>query len=418
MHYFISLLGCLAVGALAVGSLGACSGSSKSSSDEGKDGGGAGDAGHDATPASGLDGMQPSDASVSETSLADGPFVEAVHAPFPQVAYQGGGIITAPQLVTVTFPGDPLASQFVTFGQGIESSSWWTTVTGGYCETGGTPCVGVGSAPIAVPYPTAPASSYTDSDQGGASTLQEWLVDAFQSDTLPAPQAGAISNTLYLLYFPTTTTVEYDGMQSCQSFDGYHGSVTYNGAQVPYAVINECSGASAGEMPPITTLENTTITASHEIIEASTDPSNLALGYYMSFDVLDNFGWLDVEGGEVADLCVDPFLLAQDEWPESSFLVQRIWSNTNAMAGLDPCAPIPTGEVYFSGSPVQSFFVMDVGSTLTFEVDAFSTGPRADWTLAAQDWTGSSSAYLTFTIEGGTGDPTLGSVIQVNNGSK
>jgi hypothetical protein len=33
------------------------------------------------------------------------------------------------------------------------------------------------------------------------------------------------------------------------------------------------------------------------------------------------------------------------------FLVQRIWSNANAAASHDPCAPVPVGEVYFNAVP-------------------------------------------------------------------
>jgi hypothetical protein len=416
MRNFIAFFGCLGIFAVVSLPLEACSSRLQTV-------GGADDGGPRPGEEGGLEASAPPDSGPAETEPpadagTDGSFVEAKHAPFPQVVYQGGGILTAPQLVTVTFPGDPLASSFNDFGQTVESSSWWSSVTSGYCESGGKPCVGVGSAATSVAFPTAPASSYTDSDEGGSSSFQAWLTGAIASGDLPPPQAGAISNTLYLVYFPTSTTITYDGSTSCQEFDGYHGSATYNGQQVPYAVIPECSGESAGETPPITTLENTTITASHELLEASTDPSNFAIGYALDFEDEQNFGWLDVEGFEAADLCVDPFLLAQDEWPENSFIVQRIWSNAQAKAGLDPCAPIPTSEVYFSGAPTQSFFVMDVGSTLTFEVDAFSTGRRADWTMAAQDWSGASTAYLNFTIEGGTENSTLGSILSVNNGTK
>jgi hypothetical protein len=417
MRRFIAFLGCLGLTVASLPWLGACGGTIVS--DEQDSGKGSGrDSGLEAAPDVGDEVTPARDALAPVDAGADGPFAEAKHAPFPEVIYQGGGILTAPELVTVTFPGDPLAAQLAAFGQTIEASSWWTSVTSGYCEKGGSPCVSAGSPAMSVAYPSAPAAMYTDSDQGGPSSIRDFLATALDTSVLPAPAPGAVSNTLYLLYFQTTTKIVYDGSSSCEAFDGYHGSMTYNGQQVPYAIIPECSGPSAGETPPITTLENTTITASHEILEAATDPNDLALGYFLDFNQVANYGWLDVQGGEVADLCVDPFLLAQDEWPESSFVVQRIWSNANAKAGLDPCVPVPASEVYFSGAPVQSFFVMDVGSTLMFEVDAFSTGPRADWTLSAQDWTDSNTSYLSFEIVGGTEDPTLGSVIQANNGSK
>ena len=49
---------------------------------------------------------------------AGGPFVQATHAPFPQVPYQGGGVLQAPKVVTITFPNDSNASQFISGGGG------------------------------------------------------------------------------------------------------------------------------------------------------------------------------------------------------------------------------------------------------------------------------------------------------------
>jgi hypothetical protein len=360
----------------------------------------------------------PVDVTMENQPTPDGGFAPAAHAPFPQIPYQDGGIILAPQLVTVTFPGDPMTSELVSFGSSVESSSWWSTVTKGYCEGPSGPCIGPGGAATSVVYPSAPASSYTDTTQGGPSTLQTWLAGALTSGDLPAPASGAISNTLYLLYFPATTTITLDGTGGCENYDGYHAAMTYGGQQVAYAVISECPGQGMG-VPAITTLQGTTITASHEIIEASTDPSDISTGYYLNLDDPNNFGWNDIEGGEVADVCVDVFGFDQDEWPEGDFTVQRIWSNTQAAAGGDPCAPLTTDYVYFNAAPTESFFVMDVGSTLTVDIDAFSVAPRADWTLTVEDWSlYPKNPYLSFSIVGGTVDKNLGDIIQVNNGSK
>jgi hypothetical protein len=355
----------------------------------------------------------------------EGGFVEAPHTPFPQVENQGGQLILAPQLVTVTFPGDSLSTDLVAFGKTVEESLWWTTVTSKYCQKGSS-CIVAGATPTSVVYPSAPASSYTDSTQGGGSTLKTWLANAISSGALPAPadeDAGtnAMSNTLYLLYFPDSTSISLDGMSGCSNAEGYHAAMIYNGIQVPYAVISECPG-SGMETPPITTLQGTTITASHEIVEAATDPSDLNndTGYYLNQNDPGTYGWDDIEGGELADLCVDVFNFGQDEWNEGGFTVQRIWSNEQAAAGLDPCAPITTSSVYFNSVPVQSFFVMDVGSTITFEVDAFSVGPRSDWRVTAQDWSDyTTNPYLSFTIAGGKVDQNIGPVVDgINNGSK
>jgi hypothetical protein len=356
------------------------------------------------------------DAPEEKANQPDGPFVSAHHAAFPQIPYQKGGIIAAPELVTVTFPGDPLTSELVAFGSTVEDSTWWTTVIKGYCA--GATCIHAGAPASSVVYPTAPAKSYTDSTQGGPSSLQAWLASALESGALPPPAAGEISNTLYLLYFPASTVISLDGESGCEFADGYHAAMKYNGQQVPYAVISECPGAGMGT-PPITTLQGTTITAAHEILEAATDPSDISTGYYLNLDNPGTYGWNDVEGGEVADMCVDVFGFDQDEWSEGAFTVQRIWSNAQAAAGGDPCAPTTTKFVYFNAAPEKSYFVLDVGSSVTFEIDAFSVAPREDWTLTVQDWSDyRKSPYLTFSIVGGTQDPNLGDIIQVNNGSK
>ena len=352
----------------------------------------------------------------------------APHVPFPQIPYQAGGIVSAPQLVTVTFPGDPLTAQLQAFGDAVEGSQWWKEVTSGYCEGQGGACIGVGAAAISVVYPTAPAKSYTDTGNAEPtkkhpSSLQTWLADAITNGDLPSPEPAPadsnISNTIYLLYFPASTNIILDGQGGCSSgSDGYHGAMEFGGQQVAYAVISECSGRGMG-VPAITTLEATTITASHEILEAATDPSAITTGYYLNLNDPSTFGWNDVEfGGEVGDMCVDVFGFDQDEWDEGGFTYQRIWSNAQAAAGIDPCAPLRTDFVYFNAAPAESFFVLDVGSSVTFEVDAFSDGPREAWTLAVQDWDYTRKPYLKFSLEGGTPTKDFGEVVTVNNGSK
>jgi hypothetical protein len=385
-------------------------------------GGGGGGGGSGGSGDSGGSGGTGGTSDFDGTGGADG--FEPPHARFPQVIYQGGPILTAPQIVTVTFPGDPMTSELQSFGETVEASSWWSTVTHGYCQGPEGACIGQGSAPQNVVFGTAPASSYSDSQTGGSSTLQQWISDGLSSGALPSPESGSVSNTLYVLYFPATTTIELNDLKSCVDFDGYHSAFTVGSQVVPYAVVPECSGPMAGNTPPITTLQNTTITASHEILEATTDPvepSQGGLAWYLSLIDVENRGWTDIQGGgELADLCIDPFLLDQDETAEGSFTVQRIWSNTHAAQGLDPCNPIPTTEVYFNAAPNQSYFVLDVGSSITFDVNAFSTGKRSDWTLTVQDWSDlastSSPTYLDFTVAGAV-DHGMGPEIQVNNGT-
>lgn len=343
------------------------------------------------------------------------------HTLLPRVVYQGGPLVTAPAVVTVTFPGDPNAAQLESLGQSVATSSWWDTVRSGYCAAAGAGCVGDGPAGTSVEVTTPPATMYTDSDQGGASTLQGWLSNAITTGVLPEPDSGPTSNTIYVLYLPSTTTIVLDGESSCGagSFDGYHNAMALGSMQVPYVVAIECealSPASPAAMAP-TLLENTTITASHEIVEAATDPVP-PTGYALDETNTDTWGWIDVTGGgEAADMCVDLLDLNQDQTTDGTFTVQRIWSNAQAAAGVDPCNPRRAGDVYFNAAPTQQFFVVGVGQSVTFEVDAFSTASMSDWTLTAQDWSDSTTSYLSFAIAGSvSGD--LGPQIQVNNGSQ
>jgi hypothetical protein len=153
---------------------------------------------------------------------------------------------------------------------------------------------------------------------------------------------------------------------------------------VPYAIIPRCG----------TKESTTTDSASHEIIEASTDP-DIGIGslaYYML-----NQTWAD-EGGEVGDLCTSKTTT------ESSFTVQRIWSNKSAAAGQDPCVPIPTTEIYFNSAPEQQQIKLNkIGDTATIDIDAFSDAPYPPWTLSAVDVAAegpnTNSGYLSFSFD-------------------
>ncbi len=346
----------------------------------------------------------------------------------PQVVYQGGPVLAAPAVVTVTFAGDALAGQLASFGQSVASSSWWDAVRVGYCGTGATACVGDGPPGTSIELTTAPAPTYTDSAVGGPSSLKAWLSGAIMNGTLPAPAANSPSNTVYVVYFPDTTAIDFDGIESCANdgFDGYHDWLSVGDQMVTYIVAMECAALPPvfPTVAPTSVLQSATITASHELVEASTDPvppgtsQTSPGGFALDSSVLDNWAWIDLTGGgEAADMCVDLFGLNQDQTSDGTFTVQRIWSNAQAASGVDPCNPM-SGEVYFNAAPEKTaFFVVGVGDSVTFDVDAFSDGPVPPWTLSAQDWSDSSAPYLSFSISGGASTDG-GPVIKVSNGSK
>jgi hypothetical protein len=240
-----------------------------------------------------------------------------------------------------------------------------------------------------------PASSYVDSTTGAASSLQDFI-KSLASSTPDAGDGGALlpppdSNTLYVFYFPPSVTITLDGSDSCNTFLGYHNTIVLNDATgtpttAAYAIVPRCG-----------TKESTTsTTASHEIIEATTDP-DIGVGS-LSWYMTNNTLWA-AGGGEVGDLCEG---FGSNSWVEASFTLQRTWSNKSAAASHNPCVPIPSGEVYFNAAARQSKIVLKtVGATATVDIDAFSDGPYPAWTLTAVDY-GSfqqGSAILSFSFD-------------------
>lgn len=99
------------------------------------------------------------------------------------------------------------------------------------------------------------------------------LATQINNGVLPVPGA----NTLYMLYFPQNFAITIGGANSCSSWCGVHTFTTQTidgvSTQIPYGVIPDQSssgcmnGCSSG-----TAFQQTTITSSHEMAEAITDP--------------------------------------------------------------------------------------------------------------------------------------------------
>jgi hypothetical protein len=346
-------------------------------------------------------GVEPSAAHPSSNG-AESPTYPAPHAPMPLVDYNGGPLLTSPRIVTVTVAGDPMQDRLAQFGDVITQTTWWERVSDGYCaEPAGKPCIGPGAGGGHVILPSLPGTSFDDGvDAMGSSSIKQLIRARIADGAFPAPTP----QTLYVLYMPAGVSVTLDAYKSCQAggFYGYHNVLALTGdggapAPVYYAVVARCSSSEA----------QATRTASHEIIEAATDPNVAdAPAYYMN-DALWSLG-----GGEVGDVCVDYTGNDSDTVQESSFTVQRSWSNKEAKAGGDPCVPAPIGQAYFNVAPAAGSdkIALAVGESKTIELDGFSDGPAASWTVDVTDF-----AHL-------TGDTpylrTRYDSALVNNGSK
>jgi len=129
--------------------------------------------------------------------------------------------------------------------------------------------------------------------------IQTMLQREIASGTLPenAP------NSLYFVFLPPGTQVELAAAASCTDFCGYHDATRDNVfyAVMPYA---NCTGCLGG----LTTLDALTLTSSHELCEAITDP-------------VPGQGWYDDANGEIGDIC------AWKTKKLNGYTVQLEWSN-------------------------------------------------------------------------------------------
>ncbi len=333
---------------------------------------------------SGNDSGTPVEASDDATTDLDAAAAyPADHTPMPLVDYNGGRILINPSIVTVTFASDNATTvgRVQELDDTIATGDYWTAITSEYCDSTKA-CIGKGTNGGHVVIQTPPASSYTDSSQGAASSLQDFIKLHVSGDGTD-PDAGGFApdfptpddNTLYVIYFPPGVQITLDGEIGCQqSWLAYHNTVVVPHTNTlpsatPYAIIPRCG----------TKESTTTESASHEIAEATTDP-DIGLGslaYYMVKNQLWASG-----GGEVGDLCTGKNTIIGD-----NFTVQRMWSNKSAAAGNDPCVPIPDGEIYFNSAPRQSKIILPkVGSTAVVDIDGYSTAPTPPWTVNAVDY--------------------------------
>jgi hypothetical protein len=352
----------------------------------------AGDAGHDHT--TGPDAGGPSkDAPDDRTDhMADvavdarAPY-PAPHPPMPEVVSLGGPILAHPRIVPVFYEGDPLRATVSSFLGKLTTSTYWAGATLEY---------GVGPLVVTAPatVPGTPPTSLTDSD------IQDLVRAHLNGETSDGGVDGGgawptpDTDTVYALFFAETTRIAFDGVTSCTDFAGYHSEVTFAGGTTSYAVLPRC--AAFPLLPGKGALDILTVGTSHELAEASTDPFPFTNPAFLTADRAGS-GWSQATvGGEIGDMCVlepSSFITPKD----LGFLVQRVWSNANALEGRDPCAPVPPGEVYFnavpdltktemkSGTYVQGIRVVPGGSTTT-ELHLFSqAGTAGPFTIAASE---------------------------------
>jgi hypothetical protein len=405
----------------AVFAVGCSSSSSNPSSPSGDDAGGTGS---DAASNPG------DDANTSDAIEAGAQFPAFTPADVPQVANFGGPVMAAPKIVPIFFASDDATtvSSIKDFVSKFGATQYWSKLS----EYG----VGAatGEAPIDLTAADSPPASWDDSQ-----------IQAFLSSKLSAHDPAFRTpdpNTIYAFFTPPGVTVTMgaaagspgDGgvsdagagdagfgggvSSSCTDFGGYHNNIVFNNNPVAYAVVPRCT--MFGTL--LSGLDAITGPASHELGEAATDPFPSSAPAYASVDRPHSYWSRLLGGGEVGDMCAqNPQSFTK--FSELPYTVQRLWSNKAAMAGSDPCLPVPSSEVYFNAFPVtkdtitvtqggQTVMIkgvhIAVGASASVEVDLFSSGPVGPWTVEAlaSDQLASgatTSQYLGFSFDKTTG---------------
>jgi len=119
--------------------------------------------------------------------------------------------------------------------------------------------------------------------------------------TVPPP--SDVNNYYPVHLAPGMQVSAPDGSLSCVVFCAYHGTfqaldAAGNRFNVNYGVLPDLSGACNGVCGGNTVVNNTTSVASHELIEATTDPA-VGLASVIGFPL----AWYDPTFGEIGDIC-------------------------------------------------------------------------------------------------------------------
>jgi hypothetical protein len=256
---------------------------------------------------------------------------EAFGMAMPQVAGDHRGVLATPTVVAITYDGDVHRTDLEAFYGDFAASTAWAAQTQEY---------GVGPLNVGPPrhLPGPAPALITDSQIVG-------LLRANLTGASPAWGPPDV-DTVYAFFFPEGTIVDDgDGYLCCEDYDGYHWDDDVGGVDVAYSIHCQCPGFDG---PGVDDLQQLTVVASHEIVEAVTDPRGLG---YAQADAAHTI-WDFVYGGETADMCLAADTAYWVNPADMRYAIQRSWSNAEARAGHDPCVG-ETQRPYFQTIPEQ-----------------------------------------------------------------
>jgi hypothetical protein len=296
------------------------------------------------------------------------------HPVAPEVVSIGGAVLATPAVVPIFFTGDDaMQAQIEQFLVALKPSAYWTATTSEY---------GVGPLTIGASIVTTDAPPTTDD------AAQAYL--AAHLDGAHSGWPASDPNTIYAMFLPAGAALTLGGDQSCVDFAAYHAEVAGPGGKIVYAMMPRCTGNGSD-------LDDLTESASHEFVEAATDPHPYTDPAYADLDVA-HYAFGEIGGAEVGDMC--EFVRAAPQRIVGNYVVQRSWSNASARAGHDPCVPVlaqpyivavptladPVPLDYGGGDRYTSRgAAIPVNATGTIDVQFYSDADAPAWSVKAYD---------------------------------
>ncbi len=285
--------------------------------------------------------------------------------PLPIIPNAGGPLVARPEIVTLTWQGDSIASDLETFDDWLVPSDFWKDLM---AEWGVGPGVHVASYRI----PDTAPSTLDDS------AIAKLIADLVAAGRIPAPNGSRI----YTVYPPTGVIVtnRFLGSGCDGGFQAYHSAFrTASDVLAPYAVTPRCeNNAKAAGMSPT---DYVTWGASHEVMEAASDPDPLHHPAWVIRTQTDE----TPEPGENADLCTGHPTRVDGR------LVTRNWSNVAAKKGERPCVPAPAGPMF--GAFADPMIVAP-DTSVTTKVKVYASSDLPDFKVAARPYDPNLSATL------------------------
>ncbi len=251
---------------------------------------------------------------------SNGALVSAAAPAGAHLTYFGGPVISNVKVYSVfwnsSVPNQASLNSFYSTITGSAYLSWLSEYNTS------TQTIGLGSLGGSVVDTGAPTGSTITDTQ-----IQAELSRLMAAGQLPANNA----NNLYMIHFPAGVTIKQGTSTSCVQFCAYHGTYVRGGQNAYYGVIPDLSGGCASGCGSNTKLNNTTSVASHEMIEAITDP---AVG--LAQNLAAPLAWYDNTNGEIGDICNG------QQGTVSGFTIQLEYSNAlNACIATKSSTPPP-----------------------------------------------------------------------------